>query len=89
MGGALYGQQMEQFARDRHTEGLHLQELHRDQNGICVSCGRNSPCSSHADGVELVARYAGFLAAPDPATDAALVRPYAVAAPHPNTGSFR
>lgn len=88
MSGALYRRQMQDLARDRHTEGLRLQETHRDQHGICTSCGRNSPCDSHLAGVELVTRYAGFLAAPEPPADTptASIRPYAVPAPNPNAG---
>ncbi len=78
MAGPLYGRDMERLAVERQREGLLLQRQHYEESGICVACGRISPCDSFTEGVEMVARYAAFLnAQPDPTPPAnLLVRPY-------------
>lgn len=91
MAGPLYGRDMERLAQARQREGLLLQRQHHEKDGICVSCGRVSPCDDYTAGAELAARYARFLAAePDPATPPnLLLRPYVSAlAGFPNGGRW-
>lgn len=78
--GPLYEHDMERLAHGRIDEGRQTQRLHRTRDGLCVSCGRESPCDAYQQAGEIVARYTAFLATdPEPArapNSVTMARPY-------------
>ncbi len=66
---ALYAGDMARLAVQQRATGQQILAQHRpDQAGLCVACGRISPCEPRLRGQELVDRYSGWLAAPPPVT---------------------
>ncbi len=90
--GPLYERDMERLALGRIQEGREIQRLHRAVDGICVSCGRESPCDEFRQAGEIVARYTSFLETdqdpPQAPNGITRVRPYVLSGAQTlNTGS--
>lgn len=81
--GPLYESDMERLALGQIEVARQTQRLHWSQDGICVSCGRESPCDDYQQAAETIARYTAFLNAEPAPTQAPnsmnMVRPYVVA----------